>query len=712
MYHDHAIAVIIPALNEEQALPHVLDAIPRWIDQVIVVDNGSTDQTDVVAKHHGASVLHQPTRGYGIACLTGIAAVPDADILVFLDADFSDDPAQMGRLVDPLVRGEADLVIGSRMLGKRERGSLSIQQRFGNALACGLMRLLWKHRYTDLGPFRAIRVDALAALGMDDETFGWTIQMQIRALRAGLRVTEVPVDYRRRIGVSKISGTLSGVIRAGTKILGTIAHERASRPAITTVRPQPDHLIVFTRYPQPGRTKTRLIPALGAEGAARLQRGLTKRTLTIADAMAAHRTCSIEIRFDGGDHARMRDTFGAGRLYLRQHRGDLGKRIHEAFVDSFERGAHSTLVIGSDCPLLGADHLESAFAALRDHDVVLGPARDGGYYLIGLRRSCAGLFHEIDWGSSRVHAQTMKRAADQGLSVHNLDVLSDIDEPRDLAEFPHACEALIRDGSAPRLSVIIPTLNEAQLLADCITSIPTSPEIEIIVADGGSTDGTVALARMLGATVVSVPSGRAAQLNAGAAIARGELLLFLHADTRLPPQADLEAARLLSVPGVTLAAFRLGIDHRSPRLRCIEFLANFRSKWLGMPYGDQAIAVRTGTFRRVGGFRELPVMEDFEFVRRIRRHGKVRLSGRTVRTSARRWVRDGVLRTVIVNQLCILGYLCGFPPKLLWRLRNKRSSGFDSSTPELAQAGADSSEPISREFRGYSAAKPETELLV
>jgi rSAM/selenodomain-associated transferase 2/rSAM/selenodomain-associated transferase 1 len=692
MYENQVIAVVMPALNEERSLPSVLGAVPSWVDRVVVVDNGSTDRTAAVAAHHGAIVLRQPTRGYGIACLTGIAQVPEAETVVFLDADFSDDPAQMERLVLPIVRGDADLVIGSRTLGQREQGSLSVQQRFGNALACGLMRLFWKHRYTDLGPFRAIRADALAALRMDDKTYGWTIQMQIRALRAGLRVIEVPVDYRRRIGTSKISGTVSGVLRAGAKILGTIAQERFHPCLVARVTPRPEHVIVFTRYPEPGRTKTRLIPALGAEGAAALQRGLTLHTLSVVDQLKALGRCSVEVRYEGGSHEQMQDAFGVGRVYKRQHQGDLGSRLHGAFVESFAKGAEGTLIIGSDCPSLKSDVLETAFAAMRSHDIVLGPARDGGYYLIGLRRSCAGLFTGVEWGSSRVHAQTMERAAAFGLSVHNLGVLHDIDEPDDLGKLPTGLEALIRDGSVPRLSVIIPTLNEAQLLADCIASIPTGAEIETIIADGGSTDGTVERAHALGATVVSAPRGRAAQMNAGAAVARGEMLLFLHADTRLRLQAEREVARLLAEPGVVLAAFRLGIDHRSIALGCIEFLANFRSRWLGMPYGDQALTVRSDRFRSAGGFRELPVMEDFEFVRRMHRFGKIRLSCLAVSTSPRRWLRDGVLQTMLVNQLCILGYLCGVSPQTLWRWRNRNGkSGVPISCPP-ARAEVDSFE--------------------
>jgi glycosyltransferase involved in cell wall biosynthesis len=219
------VAVIIPAMNEEQSIGQVIADIPAWVTEIIVADNGSTDKTADLARRAGAKVVPAPIRGYGSACLAGIAAAENADILVFIDGDFSDYPRQMGLLVQPIADNRADMVIGSRTLGHRQRGSLTIQQRFGGALACLLMRLLWSTRYTDLGPFRAISVKALRQLHMDDRNFGWTVQMQIRAAIVGLRTMEVPVDYRRRIGKSKISGTVRGVAMAGYKIIYTIGKE-------------------------------------------------------------------------------------------------------------------------------------------------------------------------------------------------------------------------------------------------------------------------------------------------------------------------------------------------------------------------------------------------------------------------------------------------------------------------------------------------------
>ena len=219
-----SVALIIPALDEEQSLGRVLEELPAGLfDQILVVDNGSRDHTAEVARSKGADVVREPRRGYGQACLAGIAQLAaTTEIVVFMDADASDVPAEAARLVEPIASAAADLVIGSRALGTREPGSLTPQQRIGNWLATRLIRLLYGYSYTDLGPFRAVRLGSLRALGLRDRNFGWTVEMQVRALQAGLRVREVPVSYRKRIGHSKISGTVRGTLLAGTKILWTI----------------------------------------------------------------------------------------------------------------------------------------------------------------------------------------------------------------------------------------------------------------------------------------------------------------------------------------------------------------------------------------------------------------------------------------------------------------------------------------------------------
>jgi glycosyltransferase involved in cell wall biosynthesis len=220
-----SVAVIIPVFNERESLPLVVADIPRdVVGEIVVVDNGSTDDTRLVASGLPVRLVREVRRGYGSACLAGISALEASppEILVFLDGDYSDHPEELPRLTEAIAAG-ADLAIGSRMLGRREPGALLPQARFGNALACFLIRVISGHRYTDLGPFRAIRWEALRSLGMEDRDFGWTVEMQVKALKKGLRVIEVPVSYRRRVGVSKITGTLAGTLAAGGKILWTIA---------------------------------------------------------------------------------------------------------------------------------------------------------------------------------------------------------------------------------------------------------------------------------------------------------------------------------------------------------------------------------------------------------------------------------------------------------------------------------------------------------
>jgi glycosyltransferase involved in cell wall biosynthesis len=225
------LAVVIPVFNERESLPLVVRDLPRdLISEIVVVDNGSTDGTDEIARDLPVRLVREARRGYGRACLAGIGALEarPPDIIVFLDGDYSDHPEELPLLLAAIEHG-ADLAIGSRRLGRAEPGSLLPQARLGNAFACLLVRLLYGHRYTDLGPFRAVRWEAYRRLGMRDTDFGWTAEMQVKALRAGLSVAEVPVSYRRRVGVSKITGTISGTLKAGYKILWTIARYSLGR---------------------------------------------------------------------------------------------------------------------------------------------------------------------------------------------------------------------------------------------------------------------------------------------------------------------------------------------------------------------------------------------------------------------------------------------------------------------------------------------------
>jgi glycosyltransferase involved in cell wall biosynthesis len=221
-----SIDVVIPVFNEERSIPLVLADLPRPpVRRIVVADNNSTDASARLASEGGAVVVPAPQPGYGSACLAALAHLREnepPDIVAFIDGDYSDHPEELPQVVAPLLAGRADLVIGSRTLGQRERGALLPQARAGNLVACTLIRWLYGHRYSDLGPFRAITWKAFESLGMEDPNFGWTAEMQVKALRLGLRVEEIPVSYRKRVGVSKITGTLKGTIMAGYKLLFTV----------------------------------------------------------------------------------------------------------------------------------------------------------------------------------------------------------------------------------------------------------------------------------------------------------------------------------------------------------------------------------------------------------------------------------------------------------------------------------------------------------
>ncbi|MEM1213906.1 MAG: TIGR04282 family arsenosugar biosynthesis glycosyltransferase [Planctomycetota bacterium] len=461
------IAVVIPALNEAASIGKVVSGVRAvadginagvgagasaggWVlDRVVVVDNGSSDGTDRVAAEAGAEVVREDQRGYGRACLTGlgyleaegfgeegeVAGGGGGGVVLFMDADYADRPEDLPAVVGPVVRGEADLVIGSRVLGEAEKGSLTIVQRFGNGLATRLLRWAFGVRFTDLGPFRAVSWEALKRLEMDDEDFGWTVQMQARAAARGVLCTEVPVAYRKRIGKSKISGTVRGVVLAGTKILWTIGAERVRLMTEDEYQiPKIDgperligrRLILFTKYPVPGLSKTRMIPALGEAGAAALQEAMTRHLMeTLGGAFP------LEVRYAGGSEAGMVRMFGPGR-YASQGEGDLGERLAKAVREAFEGRAGGVVVIGADCPQITPGYVEAAFSGLVNDDMVIGPARDGGYTLIGLRVAEPAVFAGIDWGTERVFEQTMVAAGEAGLGVKVLGELDDVDRPEDL----------------------------------------------------------------------------------------------------------------------------------------------------------------------------------------------------------------------------------------------------------------------------------------
>ncbi len=426
-------------------------------------------------------------------------------------------------------------------------------------------------------------------------------------------------------------------------------------------------LILFTRYPQPGKAKTRLIPALGAAGAADLHRQMVEQTLAEIKQLQELVQLSVEIWFaateDSAETQRQMQDWLGDWDYSPQSNGDLGQQLIAANQTAFNSGMQQVITIGSDCPGLKAGLMQQAFGLLNQHDLVLGPAQDGGYYLIGLRRHLPELFCNITWSSERVLQQTVEIASGLGLSVAYLETLADVDRPEDLAVW-EANRTL-----TPSLSVIIPVLNEANIIERMIESLQvSSTEItEIIVVDGGSSDQTVALAKALGVRVIAAELGRAAQMNAGAAAATGEILLFLHADSRLPDQFAVAVQAALAQPQAVAGAFELQIDAPEASLRWIERGVNWRSRWLQLPYGDQAIFLKATTFRQLGGFAALPIMEDFELMQRLRKLGKVVIVPAAVITSARRWQKLGILKTTVINQLVILAYFLGVSPEQLGR---------------------------------------------
>lgn len=679
------IVVVIPALNEEAALPGVVARIPEWVDRVYVVDNGSTDHTACAARAAGAEVVSEPKHGYGRACQAGIVAAEcdsefAPDVIVFLDADGSDHPEQMDRLVDPLVGGCADMVIGSRTRGSLAPGVMTAPQLFGNMLAPAMIRWLWGERYTDLGPFRAIRASALRSLRMDDNTYGWTVQMQIRAARLGLRSVEVPVDYgRRRAGKSKISGTVRGVLKAGTKILACVAQEYLFPGKLACGARE--SIGVFAKYPEPGRAKTRLIPALGPQGAASLHEQLVRHTLNSVGALLALRDVDAQIWTAGADPSAFADRFGTPLPCVAQEEGDLGQRMLAAFRGML-RASRSGVLIGTDCPDLSAGLLTLAFEALHTADVVLGPASDGGYYLIGLNRPVPALFENIEWSTSSVLAKTLERASALGLTVRLLPTLSDVDEPHDLAVWERVRAIMSPAREAPVLSIIVPTLNEAGRIGALVDGV-RSADVEVIVADGGSDDNTRTVAAAHGARVIIAPRGRGSQLNAGAALARGRSLLFLHADTTLPDDFQGCVRRTLDSPAVAVGAFRFRLDRQGFLLRGVELSVRLRCDLFGTPYGDQALFMRRDTFAKLHGFASIPLMEDLDLVRRARKIGQITVVESAAVTSSRRWEVAGVARMTAINQACVIAFSLGVSPQRLAAWRNRLSGGV--STPQTGR---------------------------
>ena len=437
-------------------------------------------------------------------------------------------------------------------------------------------------------------------------------------------------------------------------------------------------LIIFTRYPEAGTAKTRMIPELGAKGAAELQRQMTEHILTRVDKLRKLKQLTAEVRYEGGDEKRMKKWLGPGFSYCHQGSGDIGRRMERALMAAFEQGCETVVIIGSDIPDITTDIMQKAFEALKQNDLVLGPADDGGYYLIGVhcktfRHWNPQIFKDISWGTDRVLPQTLNIVHKQGLQYNLLRTLRDVDRPEDLSVWYQAADLEPPSSASKLISVIIPTLNEANAIEATISNLKNCRQTEIIIVDGGSQDQTVAIARSMGASVLASAASKATQMNAGAAEALGDILLFLHADTCLPENFETCVPAALARDEVCAGAFSLGIDSDAVGLRFIERVANWRSRFFQMPYGDQALFVSRNLFHEIGGYPEYPIMEDFELVRRLKQKGKIVILQESVQTSARRWLNFGILKTWLLNQTIVLAYYLGISPQRLsrWYRREK-----------------------------------------
>ena len=343
--------------------------------------------------------------------------------------------------------------------------------------------------------------------------------------------------------------------------------------------------------------------------------------------------------------------FGRNLVYQDQSPGDLGRLLRVAAAEAIHSGTEKVVLIGTDGPLLDAARLDQAFATLGDHDVVIGPAKDGRYYLIGLKSDHPDLFKAIAWGGPEVLAQTVETCRRLGLRYALLPALSDADTPVDLALW--ATSQLATTNTRPRVSVIIPALNEQDHLAATISSLLTVQDVEVIVVDGRSTDRTRAIARRFGVTVLDSEPSRGRQLTLGANHACSDCLVFLHADTILPFGFAAVVEQTHGRPGTIAGAFDLGIDARGLAPRLIEWGVFLRARILGRPYGDQALFMSSDTYRQCGGFPDLPYMEDYAILSRLKARGRVHVASASVSTSARRWKTNGWLRTTLMHQWMI-----------------------------------------------------------
>lgn len=418
-------------------------------------------------------------------------------------------------------------------------------------------------------------------------------------------------------------------------------------------------LIVFGRYPTVGRVKTRLISTLGPAGAASLQKRLTEKTIAVAQTTTSRKNGQLVFCHDGGDPKQIGRWLGSANIHcLPQISGNLGQRMRAAFQQAFDKGAERVLLVGTDIPGMTHEVLEKALGALTAHDLVLGPSTDGGYWLVGMN-AFQDIFSGMVWSQPDVLEKTLSRARKKGLTPFLAERLTDLDTAEDLER-----EMGNQKRAPSYLSVIIPTLNEERGIKETIDAA-RSPDVELIISDGGSTDRTLAIASASGGRIVAGKKGRALQQNQGAAVARGDVLLFLHADTKLPEQYVEHIFQSLMDRQIVLGAFQFDTDLKTPAMKRVAYWANLRAAKLRLPYGDQGLFLRREDFFSAGGFPDVPIAEDLHLAREMARRGRVVIAPAAAVTSARRWKQLGPLRTTLVNTLIAVGCLAGVSPHLL-----------------------------------------------
>ncbi|RMH58443.1 MAG: DUF2064 domain-containing protein [Candidatus Hydrogenedentota bacterium] len=398
-------------------------------------------------------------------------------------------------------------------------------------------------------------------------------------------------------------------------------------------------ILVFTRYPVPGKAKTRLMDAIGPEEAAAVQRKMTEALVARLRGLEGVR---IEVWYTGAEEGPFRCWLGDGLDYHRQGGGSLGRRLFQAF-----RAGVPALAVGADVPGLSRHHIERALEDLKSGRNVIGPAEDGGYYLLGLSSVKKDFFEEIAWGTETVFPETKRRLEESGVPLTVLPELSDLDRPEDLT--------LLH-----RVSVVIPVSPKESEWEERLEELGEERDAEVLLVSGRYRRPPDRIREKYPRVIWLFEAGsRAARMNRGAAYATGEYLCFLHSDTRLPEKFQERIRRVLTEHPDALGAFRLGIDSRERKFRITEYGVDLRSRLLRLPYGDQAFFLTRPRFFELGGFRDLPFMEDFDFVVRARKRGPVILDSARVMTSARRWKRLGWSRTFLVNQIVVARYLFG-----------------------------------------------------